>query len=256
MPTSQPKQVDLECVDADTFAIMGENDDVQMLGVLDQNGEYTEASELNKVGQNPASTSENQIAKMPETELKRSLMQNLRSKRDERNRQKIKKSIQDVQNGNANNMAYTMFELQNQKVIDTYHSVKSRLGFDLPPFHIEYDKKYFYFTRCIFKRDCENTQKRRKMPISLLYKCRNSRCVGLLKYLIEKKEMYKLRDHSQFCNEGKTTHYYEMIRADLDPDFKLADSVYINEIFLKVIEQEMDQPFSFEPSVSIWMRLK
>ena len=68
--------------------------------------------------------------------------------------------------------------------------------------------------------------------------------------------MYKLRDHSQFCNQGKTSHYYEMVRADMDPEFQLADSVYINDIFLKVIEQEMDQPFSFEPAVSIWMRLK
>ena len=192
------------------------------------------------------------MAKMPDTDLKRSIMNTL-SKKEQRQRDQLKKNMKQTVN---NNMAYTMFELQNQQVIDTYHSVRSRLGLDLPPFHIEYDKKYFYYYRCIYKRDCQNTLKRRKMPISLLYKCRNSRCVALLKYVIDRKEMFKLRDHSQFCMAGKTTHYYEMIRADLDPAFQLADSVYINDIFLKVIEQEMDQPFSFEPSVSIWMRLK
>ena len=80
-------------------------------------------------------------------------MNNL-SRKEMRERERLKKSLT---SNHVNNMAHTMFELRNQKVIDTYHSVRSRLGLDLPPFHIEYDKKYFYFHRCIYKRDCQNT---------------------------------------------------------------------------------------------------
>ena len=52
VPGSQTKEVnlDVECGDADTFAVVGENDDLQLMGVLDAGGEYTEVSELNNVG--------------------------------------------------------------------------------------------------------------------------------------------------------------------------------------------------------------
>ena len=42
---------EVECNEADTFAVMEENDDIQMLGVLDDKGQYSQMSELNKVGQ-------------------------------------------------------------------------------------------------------------------------------------------------------------------------------------------------------------
>ena len=131
-----------------------------------------------------------------------------------------------------------------------YHSISSRLGVDLPPRNIEYDEKYFTFYRCIYRKDPANQFKRRRVPFALLYKCINLRCVGLLKYPIEKQEMYKLREHSEFCDKKMSTKYLH-IRADLCAEMALPDSVYINDVFLKVVEQEMNQPFSFEPSVSI-----
>ena len=55
MPSSPPREVldveEIKCSEADTFAIMQENDDIQMLGVLDDRGQYSQMSELNKVGQ-------------------------------------------------------------------------------------------------------------------------------------------------------------------------------------------------------------
>ena len=49
------------------------------------------------------------MAKMPDTDLKRSIMNTL-SKKEQRQRDQLKKNMKQTVN---NNMAYTMFELQN-----------------------------------------------------------------------------------------------------------------------------------------------
>ena len=56
--TQVPQEVnlDVECGDNDTFAVIGENDDIQLMGVLDAGGEYTEMSELNNVGSGKVSS--------------------------------------------------------------------------------------------------------------------------------------------------------------------------------------------------------
>ena len=78
---------------------MQENDDVQLMGVLNERGEYSEMSELNRVGPlRPGSSNTNekeQVAKMPETELKKAMMSNLnmRTKREQRRLDQLKKQI-------------------------------------------------------------------------------------------------------------------------------------------------------------------